>query len=354
MPRKSMKIIKLSILFLFIFWLNAQSVVNQFRVPIYLTPSITLGYDSNFLRLSEIDKTNASSEPSMLGDSKTFDSEIIRPELKLQYSPVFSAKHETNFIINLASAVFGQSKNKSYSSYFIRFEQHLGPYQWLKIGYSLQPELLLRYYEDRDLISTQLLPCTFSNETIYISYSYPILKKTWLRLKGKKNNQYYNENFTEFDTDIFSGEIRVTTSNFRKNKFTIFFENGIGTNISYNTGLITSRLDRSNKYIQFGGLWVYYPSKFLKSAILYFTNNQRTYLGEDIHDPLHGGREHEDIQIQIRLQKKLVPNFEVELRGKFRTRKVFSEFEWVEELKSFNRYEFSMKISYSTHLNLLY
>ena len=74
-----MKIIKLSILFLFIFWLNAQSVVNQFRVPIYLTPSITLGYDSNFLRLSEIDKTNDSSEPSMLGDSKTFDSEIIRP-----------------------------------------------------------------------------------------------------------------------------------------------------------------------------------------------------------------------------------------------------------------------------------
>ena len=349
-----MKIIKLSIFFLFAVSLNAQSVANRFRVPIYFTPSITLGYDSNFLRLSEIDKTDASTELSMLGDSKTFDSALIRPELKLQYSPVLSTKHGTNLIINVASVVFNQSKNKSYSSYGVRFEQHLGPYQWIKIGYTLQPELLLRYYEDRDIISTQLFPCTFSNETLYISYSYPIIKKTWLRLKGKKNNQYYNKHFTEFDTDIFSAELRLTTSYFRRNKFTIFIENGIGKNISYNSGLLTTGLDRSNKYIWFGGLWVYYPSKFLKSIVLYFTDNQRTYLGEDVHDPLHGGREHEDIQVQVRLKKNLAPNFDIELRGKFRTRKVFSEFEWVEELKSFNRYEFSMKISYSTHLNLLY
>ena len=290
----------------------------------------------------------------MLGDSKTFDSQIIRSELKFRYSPVFSTKHKTNLIINAASVVFKQSKNKSYSSYGVRFEQHLGPYQWFKIGYSLLPELLLRYYDDRDIISTQLIPCSFSNETIYLSYSYPIIKKTWLRLKGTKINQYYNEHFTEFDTDIFSGELRLTTSYFRKNKFIIFFENGIGTNISYNTGLLTTDLDRSNKFIQFGGFWIYYPSKFLKSAILYFTDNQRTYLGEDIHDPLHGGRKHEDIQVQIRLKKGLTPNFDIELRSKFRVRNVFSEFEWVEELKSFNRYEFSMKISYSTHLNLLY
>ena len=349
-----MKIIKLSIFFLFAVSLNGQSVANRFRVPIYLTPSITLGYDSNFLRLSEIDKADASSKPSMLGDSKTFDSEVIRPELRFQYSPVFSTKHKTNLIINAASVVFKQSKNKSYSSYGVRFEQHLGPYQWFKIGYSLLPELLLRYYDDRDIISTQLIPCSFSNETIYLSYSYPIIKKTWLRLKGTKNNQYYNEHFTEFDTDIYSGELRLTTSYFRKNKFIIFFENGIGTNISYNAGLLTTKLDRSNKFIQFGGFWIYYPSKFLKSAILYFTDNQRTYLGEDIHDPLHGGREHEDIQVQIRLKKGLTPNFDIELRSKFRARNVFSEFEWVEELKSFNKYEFSIKISYSKTLDIFY
>ena len=347
-----MKIIKLSIFFLFAVSLNGQSLANRFRVPVYLTPSITLGYDSNFLRFSEIDKADASSKSSMLGDSKTFDSQVIRSELKFRYSPVFSTKHKTNLIINAASVVFKQSKNKSYSSYGVRFEQHLGPYQWFKIGYSLLPELLLRYYDDRDIISTQLIPCSFSNETIYLSYSYPIIKKTWLRLKGTKTNQYYNEHFTEFDTDIFSGEVRLTTSYFRKNKFIIFFENGIGTNISYNTGLLTTELDRSHKFIQFGGFWIYYPSKFLKSAILYFTDNQRTYLGEDIHDPLHGGREHEDIQVQIRLKKGLTPNFDIELRSKFRTRNVFSEFEWVEELKSFNKYEFSIKFSYLKTLDI--
>ena len=76
-----MKIIKLSIFFLFAVSLNGQSLAYRFRVPVYLTPSITLGYDSNFLRLSEIDKVDASSKPSMLGDSKTFDSQVIRPEL---------------------------------------------------------------------------------------------------------------------------------------------------------------------------------------------------------------------------------------------------------------------------------
>ena len=52
-----------------------------------------------------------------------------------------------------------------------------------------------------------------------------------------------------------------------------------------------------------------------------------------------------------RLKKELNYNFDVEVRSKFRTRRVFSEFEWVEELKSFNRYEFSIKISYSKNIS---
>ncbi|SVE05039.1 uncharacterized protein METZ01_LOCUS457893, partial [marine metagenome] len=85
--------------------LYGQSLLNRLRVPIYLTSSFTLGHDSNYLRLSEQDKASVITKPTILGDSNSFDSEMIRPELKFSYGPAFSTKHETNFIVNLASVI---------------------------------------------------------------------------------------------------------------------------------------------------------------------------------------------------------------------------------------------------------
>ena len=58
--------------------LSAQSMKNRIMVPIYVYPSLSFGYDSNFLKLSdgEIDQTVLGAD--ILGNASTFDSEIIK------------------------------------------------------------------------------------------------------------------------------------------------------------------------------------------------------------------------------------------------------------------------------------
>ena len=54
-------------------------------------------------------------------------------------------------------------------------------------------------------------PCDFSNETVSISYSHNVpINKTWMDYKLILNNQFYNENFTEYDSKIkgFEGTLK--------------------------------------------------------------------------------------------------------------------------------------------------
>ena len=110
--------------------------------------------------------------------------------MKFLYSPVLSDRYETNINVILSHLIFGQLKEKSYSHYSMIFEQHLGPYNWIKIGYKYLPKYFIRYYGDRDFIGENRYSCNFFSEEIYISYSFPIRGLSWIRLKtyGRKNN----------------------------------------------------------------------------------------------------------------------------------------------------------------------
>ena len=70
--------------------LSAQSMKNRLMVPIYVYPSLSFGYDSNFLKLSDGEIYQTVLSADILGDAPTFDSDIIKTKMKLVYSPVLS------------------------------------------------------------------------------------------------------------------------------------------------------------------------------------------------------------------------------------------------------------------------
>ncbi len=333
---------------------ESQSLLDRMRVPIYVKPSVTIGYDNNILRFSstEIGET-VPNDPAM-GDAETFDSEIIYPSIEILYSPFLSMEHETNIRMSFGSTQYGQSKNKSYSSLSFRLEHHLGSYQWLKAGYSLQPDLYLRPYRDNDAILDLPIPCSFSNETIFISYSHPLSRWIWMTIKAKQTSQYYDSHFTEFDTEVRSGYFRFSFKPVNQLQTSIWLENGKGDNTTFSDGYFATTLDRSYLFNRIGAKieWVLkQQSAKVKFSIDY---DNRLYETESVDDPLHSGRSHDDFRYKLQLEKEFINGVSVEGEIRYRERISDSEFEWVTELKSFRKTEFWLTFSYEFILDLFY
>ena len=124
-------------------------LLNRLMVPVYYSTSFTYGYDSNFLKFSDEEKSDSATEPWLLGDNE-LSSSVIKSGASLTYLPYLFENHETQVNVKLNYSNFMDSSDKKYYSYSIKLAQHLGPFSWLKLSYSLLPELYLREYVDRD------------------------------------------------------------------------------------------------------------------------------------------------------------------------------------------------------------
>ena len=65
--------------------LYTQGMWNRLRVPIQMKGTVGLGYDNNFLRLS--DNEIKQDDVREYGISSTLDSPILKPKIKFIYSP---------------------------------------------------------------------------------------------------------------------------------------------------------------------------------------------------------------------------------------------------------------------------
>ena len=225
--------------------LSAQSIKNRLMVPIYVYPSLSFGYDSNFLKLSDGEIYQTVLGADILGDAPTFDSDIIKTKMKLVYSPVLSNRYETEFYFTFSRSIYGQLKEKSYSRFSLLYGLHLGPYNWLRIGYANLPEYFIRNYIDRDLTGNFRHPCNFSIEEVFISYSFPVGEVSWLRFKVKGINEFYNSHFTEFDQKKLTGQIVFHSEISKKMQYSVSLSHGGNKNIAYDSGLTSTGVDRS-------------------------------------------------------------------------------------------------------------
>ena len=127
MERTTVKYIWLLLIFSFLF---SQSRMNRLKVPIIMKGNIGLGYDNNYLRLS--DKEIKEDNVQEYGISSTLDSPILKPTVKLIYKPVIIDGKTTNIIASLSYSYFSQSIHKSYLITNLSMEMKLRSYSWFK------------------------------------------------------------------------------------------------------------------------------------------------------------------------------------------------------------------------------
>ena len=159
--------------------------------------------DLALLRLS--DKEITDDDVRQYGITSTIDSPILKPSLKLIYSPAIIDGKTTNIITSVSYSHFTQEIQKSYFITNLSFELKLYSYSWLKVGIRDIPEYYLRNYHDRDLSNIDYFSCTFSSQRYFASYSLPIKRfdRTWMKVYADYTKEYYNPHFTEFDLDKY-------------------------------------------------------------------------------------------------------------------------------------------------------
>ena len=347
---------KLTLLFCGLSFSFSLSLAERFIVPIYYDLRISSGYDSNLFLFSEQEMNSMLSNSSEIKDISYYDSGKFKLQVKSTYMPHLFQSIETRIISKISRTFYPQVFLKNYNSYNVIIDFHLGSYNSLKIGYSFIPEYFLRRYSDIDLFNKPLFDCFFSKSSSFLSYTFPIKKSNWIKLQANSTVYYFNPNFTEFD--IWAEEIKLQYS-FRflkKLRATILTGITNGINTTYKSGLNSTIFDRS------------YQMLTLRSSIKFsnlFNNKinfirvqaefqNRSYLSESENDALHNGRESFDFKLNFTVQNKLAKKLFLESYFNFHKRQTLSNYKFVEELKSFGKFETGLRLIMKGYLDIYY
>ena len=348
----------------YIFYIIFFSLATSFS----MVQSLSFGYEDNFMRFSDLDLVSYYEETNTvndyLGDSKYYDSAVISHSLQVIFNEKINKyislnrfkPLKTNLIFKIRFNEYLSSNLKSYFSFSSRYEIKLKSYNWIKFSYSLVPRYYLRTFIDRDMLPLTYYPCDFSNENIYLSYSFPInsIKKTWLDLKINLNNQFYNKHFTEYDTKIVSLEANVKSLIFKGYFISVGSLYAVADNISYNkySSLFEStKIDRS--YIKKGfkiNIKRNFKKSFLSHLAFKFQYNSRYYDMDSWYYEFNNWRKYDEIDLTLESSKKINKNIINQLSGRHFVRDVVSsqssEALWIEDYKPYSRNELWLKFIY--------
>ena len=327
------------------------SFKDRLLVPIYIKYGVSVGYNDNLFRFSDTEKDNFNSY-NYMGQSSTYDSSIIKPEVRLLYSP-YLAENLTNFIFYTNVTQYANIDDKDNQYYSLRFDYKIGPYNWFKVGYKYSDNNFLRYYVDDDIPGEDYIRCDYRYENIYANYSINLGSYGWMRVQLGNTKHFFNPNFTEFDLDI--SELTWNYHYKKKmNALSLMISNKKANNTSYNNGLTSTSFNRSYNQNEIKISIKTQLDDFFKSFDLGFQVINREYLSESDLDPLHLGRSHSEYYFFISVMKELRYDMNIELKYNFRYRKTNSSFDWVESLKSFQDNQVLVKFTYDMDIDLFY
>ena len=322
-----------------------------------------VGYDSNYLKLSNSEQDEVSYYPALLGDSESISSLISKNTFEIKFNPYFFEDHETQIRLKINYNKYFVSAKKSYYSFGVYFAQHLGKYEWVKLSYSYLPQYYLRNYRDRDDLiinensNAYLTSCYFSQGSTTIKYSkWLYLKKTWLEGIINYKTQYYNPAFTEFDLNLFSIGAQFHSRYFKKYSLKLGGYKTFAENTTNEEGLkSTLEIDRGFKqYDYLISLKTKLTVNYFKEVGVSYSTSVRNYSSTHLTDDLHNGRSHTENKLRIWVGDKLNNDVDYTIQFSKRTRKTDAAVDWIEELKDFEKWEVYLLFSYHFTSDILY
>ena len=398
------------IIFKFVFYLVigsflfSQSLMNRMRVPITINGKIGIGYDNNFLRFSEGDIScqypDKCPDLNKQGITSTLDSPIIKPVLKLKYSPVIIDGKTTNIVSSVSYSHFTHAMQKSYFITNLSLEFKLRSYSWVKLGHRYLPEYYLRDYIDRDMepgkwteydyedlwrekydnnddgdffvdtTGISFSNCNFISQKYFISYSFPIkwIKRTGLKFYADYTQEYYRDPkndgdlFSEFDIDKYRVKIEINHRMKKKYRTKLAVSTGFADNITYDDTLQNTPIDRYYVFDKIRGEIVTNHRRLKKINYTGFSIQLEQRLYNKIYHPQqiieYDWKYYLDGRAKIWVDWDIIDDIGFKTYYQFRWRDAYtpnnSYVEWVEDVKSYSKHEFWLEFSYKFITDILY
>ena len=320
-------------------FLIGQSWTDYLRSPIKWTVGLTNGYDNNVLRLSAIEQKDAALDESILGGADTFDSHYARFSLSgLKTIQLNDRNKQFRFYGKGNISNYSQNENRRHWSGNLKAIYRWGSYR--KLEYSLRhlDSYYIRHYVDRDISADELASCRFTDREQRFLASYPLKRRLWATGYVSYTQRYFDNPFTEFDLDIVTTSLKVSKKIHGFGTIAIEGKYGVADNITFGETAKASDLDRSYEHVELF-VPVSYNQGFFGFDNVGFSIRKdfRLYEAESMGDPLHSGRSHEEIKLDIWGEIELGGNLTINGTVRYRKRTTNSKFDWVSELKTFNQ-----------------
>ena len=374
--------IKLGIIF-FLFsgsFIFSQSLMNRLRVPITINGKIGIGYDNNFLRLPDQDictpdmgtcgddvEKYGITDVSKIGISSTLDSPILKPTVKLIYSPAIIDGKTTNIITSISYSHFIQAAHKSYHISNVSIEMKLRSYSWFKFGIRDIPRYYLRNYHDRDDNPIDYFECTFSSQKYFVSYSMPIksVPRTWMKIYSDFTKEYFDTLFTEFDFDKYMIKIDMNHRLKSKHRMKLSYSHVNADNIAHDSEdylySVETAFDKSYYIDKILGEFVYIHNKLKNIDKMGISINfeKREYHEIPPFDDVPNWRRYYDGQIKLWIDHNFWDGVDIRTWYQYRWRSFDISFYGVHQahddfVKSYNKHELWIELSFEFITDILY
>ena len=209
------------------------------------------------------------------------------------------------------------------------------------------PNYYLRQYEDLDYIIatndieniSRYYSCNFDIERLHVIYQKPLaLKNNKVKIGGFYERQIFNRYFTEFDLNIVGQTLEFSfnnNDNYFSNKRTIniLYEKHVADNSTFlSEALSTMYMNRDYKQSRYKFSFKQIINSFQSFGFIIDTY-KRNNTSKIASDELHYRRKHTDATLSLWYKKN---KYKIMLSNRGRTS--HSPFDWVEDLKTFDRY----------------
>ena len=315
--------------------------------PIEFGISLTGGYDNNAMRFSTEEINEAANEIGIMGGAKTFDSFITKWGASATKEIIIGQKKEMKFKGFFSSSDYRNTPEKKYWSGGTDLTYKWGSYRSIKYSLRHLDKFYLRHYVNRDVALADLASCLFTDRNHALTVTHRLSKFSWINVGAGYLQRYYAKPFTEFDLDIVYLKAKLNYRLKNIGSVAVQINQGVASNISYSSQIRPSSFDRSYETME-----LYFPFKINKKLVIVneigvsLRTEFRAYDAEDSNDPLHSGRSHVDSKYDMWIKKKLTDEVSFTLSSRFRTRSTESEYEWVDDLKSFKQFQFWFNIEW--------
>lgn len=322
---------------------------NSFSISNY----VVFGYDSNVSKISD-------SEDLGFNNSTYI---TYRPTFKTSIN-IF--KRKTRISISGKFNHYYDVSEKSNNGFYLSINQSIGNYQSLKFYHAYIKDIYIRKYDDLDnLVTDQLYlgsHCYFDLIKFKISYESPYIGiKDKIELSIYNELQYYSPEFTEYDLNILGVEGKIfTKESYNRYSATVGYAKADSLYSHYHhllsddfEGNSLRLVDRSYEEVS---MKISYDIPLEHKNVLGFSlsKKQRKYLSNNdyfigdntIVDELHKNRKHRDFTFNI-WYTFLNGNKKNKILLSYREKKTSSPFGWVEDLKSFSKFN----LGYTVYFN---